>query len=146
MPIGQCEIGGLNGNRRLFIVIYTFGEIHPYSLTEKVPPIRITARNAMSTTSFLPRFTTTALRFGFALVAIVTAALFFSMGPVSAQESPTTTASMTVNANAVTDEGSPQSTEGLVVFIVVVAVIAIGAVIVFYRGWRRKGSQSTQTR
>jgi hypothetical protein len=34
----------------------------------------------------------------------------------------------------------------LVVFVVVVAVIAIGAAVVFYRGWRRKGSQSAQTR
>jgi ABC-type transporter Mla subunit MlaD len=100
----------------------------------------------MSTASSLPHQSKLLRRLGVTVFALVSAVVWFSMGPASAQESPTTTASMTVNANAVTDEGSPQSTEGLVVFVVVVAVIAIGAAVVFYRGWRRKGSQSAQTR
>lgn len=77
-----------------------------------------------------------------AVTALLVTVLWLANQPVAAQESPSTTASMAVNANAVTTEGSPQSTEGLVVFVVVLAVIVIGAVVVFYRGWRRKGAQS----
>jgi len=50
---------------------------------------------------------------------------------------PTTTARMTLDANSVTENGSPTNSTGRIVFLVVCAVIAIGALALFLTARRR---------
>jgi hypothetical protein len=51
---------------------------------------------------------------------------------------PTTTARMTIDANSVTEDGSPTNATGRIVFLVACAVIVFGALAVFLSARRRK--------
>ena len=60
--------------------------------------------------------------------------------PVTTTAGPTTTARMTIDANSVTEEGSPTNATGRIVFLVACAVIVVGALVVFLSARRRKAT------
>lgn len=71
-------------------------------------------------------------------VATGTTAQTGAIGGVDQINSPTTTARMAADTNAITKDGSDTNATGRVVFLVVVAVIVIGAVVVGVNARRRR--------
>lgn len=66
-------------------------------------------------------------------VLTITTMLLLLSTPAGAADSTTSTARMVTGSSAITDEGSPSNTAGVLVFAGVCAVIVIGALVLFLR-------------
>ena len=74
-----------------------------------------------------------------ALLALTTM-LVLASGTAGAADSTTSTARMVSGSSAVTNEGSPSNSAGVLVFAGVCAVIVIGALVLFLRHRRTPGA------